>query len=79
MGQCVLWAGKYGIYWSVAYNENKNYNNVQIGIVNDGRSSVYLVDSISSALKYHNSSKTAVIPLKKKFLQIILFKIQFLP
>jgi hypothetical protein len=40
---------------------------------------MYLVDSISSALKYNNSGNTAVIPYKKKFLQIILFKIQFLP
>jgi len=40
---------------------------------------MYLVDSVSSALKYHKSGNIAVIPLHKKFLQSILFKIQFLP
>lgn len=65
---------------SVAYNENNNQSNVQIGIASDGHSSVYLVDSVTSAVKY-NSCNIAAIPLKKKFLQIILrvFKIQFLP
>jgi len=40
---------------------------------------MYLVYSDSLALKYHKIGNIAVFPLKKKFLQSILFKIQFLP